>query len=129
VPRQDPTTACGCAPAEVCDQQEEHHPAIDRARNAMPPADQLQDLAGLFKALGDATRVRILAALSAGELCVCDLCAVLEMSQSAVSHQLRLLRAAKLVRSRREGKNMFYALDDEHVMALFGQGLEHVRHG
>lgn len=94
----------------------------------MPDEAQLQELASLFKTLGDTTRVRILACLAAGELCVCDLSAVLSMGQSAVSHQLRLLRAAKLVRSRREGKNVFYALDDEHVLALFDQGLEHVRH-
>ena len=94
----------------------------------LPPLEALQDLAALFKALGDPTRVRILAALALRELCVCDLCAILDMSQSAVSHQLRLLRTARLVRFRRDGKNVFYSLDDEHVLALFAQGLEHVRH-
>lgn len=118
---------CSCG-VDVCDHEELHEQAIEAVRKTMPPPAQLQDLAALFKALGDHTRVRLLAALAAGELCVCDLTAVLELSQSAVSHQLRLLRAAKLVRSRREGKNVFYSLDDAHVLALFDQGLEHVRH-
>ncbi|GAB7023063.1 hypothetical protein JCM12178A_16210 [Salidesulfovibrio brasiliensis] len=83
-------------------------------------------MAELFKALGDYTRVRILHALSVSELCVCALAEVLEMSQSAISHQLRLLRAARLVRYRKEGKNVFYALDDEHVEMLLKQGFAHI---
>lgn len=83
-------------------------------------------MAELFKALGDYTRVRILHALSVSELCVCALAEVLEMSQSAISHQLRLLRAARLVRYRKEGKNVYYALDDEHVEALLKQGFAHI---
>lgn len=131
--QQSPQGKCECPSLDVCEElcehEQTHAPAIARATEAMPPVEQLQELASLFKALGDATRVRILAALAAGELCVCDLSAVLDMSQSAISHQLRLLRAAKLVRFRREGKNVFYSLDDAHVLALFDQGLEHVRHG
>ncbi len=130
--QQSVSDKCACTPLdvceEVCEHEQTHALAIASATEAMPPLEQLQELAALFKALGDATRVRILAALAVGELCVCDLSAVLDMSQSAVSHQLRLLRAAKLVRFRRDGKNVFYSLDDAHVMALFDQGLEHVRH-
>ncbi len=87
---------------------------------------KVKEMAELFKALGDYTRVRILYALSVHELCVCALADVLDMSQSAISHQLRLLRAAKLVRYRKEGKNVFYALDDDHVRNLVTQGLDHV---
>ena len=83
-------------------------------------------LAELFKALGDRTRVRILDALALAEVCVCDLAALVGLSESAVSHQLRLLRGMRIVRGRRVGRMVFYALDDEHVMGLFEQGLRHV---
>lgn len=86
-------------------------------------------LAMLFRALADTTRVRMISALAAGELCVCDLAATLGMSPSAVSHQLRLLRQLRLVKRRKEGQIVYYTLDDEHVSELFGRGLEHVRHG
>ena len=88
--------------------------------------DAVQGLADTFSALGDPTRVRILDALSHGELCVCDLAAVLRLSQSAVSHQLRLLRGMRLVRPRRDGRVVFYSLDDQHIMSLFRQTLQHV---
>ena len=84
-------------------------------------------LAGTFKVLGDPTRVRILDALSRSELCVCDMARLLGLSESAVSHQLRLLRSMRLVRSRREGRMIFYSLDDQHIVRLFEQGLEHVQ--
>jgi ArsR family transcriptional regulator len=83
-------------------------------------------LAETFKLLGDATRVRILDAISRSELCVCDIARLLGLSESAVSHQLRLLRGMRLVRPRREGRMIFYALDDQHIVRLFEQGLEHV---
>ena len=83
-------------------------------------------LAETFKVLGDGTRVRILDALSRAELCVCDLARLLGLSDSAVSHQLRLLRGMRLVRPRRDGKMIFYTLDDQHIVGLFEQGLEHV---
>ncbi|MDV2495141.1 MAG: metalloregulator ArsR/SmtB family transcription factor [bacterium] len=86
-------------------------------------------LAEIFRVLGDPTRVRILHALAASELCVCDLAAILGMSQSAVSHQLRLLRSLRLVRHRREGRMVYYALDDDHIEKLLAQGLDHVAHG
>lgn len=124
------TAPCDCAAqlADCCEIPETHPGVVTAVCQGLPPLEALQDLAALFKALGDPTRVRILAALALRELCVCDLCAILDMSQSAVSHQLRLLRTARLVRFRRDGKNVFYSLDDEHVLALFAQGLEHVRH-
>lgn len=84
------------------------------------------DLADTFKLLGDATRVRMLDALSRSELCVCDLAGLLGLSESAVSHQLRLLRGVRLVRPRRDGRMVFYTLDDQHIVGLFAQGLEHV---
>lgn len=111
----------------VCQQHCEHGDVITRVRARLSPEADLVALASVFKLLGDPTRVRILEALSADELCVCDLAALLCLTQSAVSHQLRLLRAAKLVRFRREGKNAFYSLDDDHVRVLFRQGLDHVR--
>ncbi|MFY9500158.1 MAG: metalloregulator ArsR/SmtB family transcription factor, partial [bacterium] len=89
---------------------------------------EINRLAETFKVLGDPTRIKILSALATEELCVCDLAAALELSVSAVSHQLRVLKGARLVKYRREGKNIFYSLDDEHVISLFRLALEHVRH-
>ncbi|MFV0350577.1 MAG: ArsR/SmtB family transcription factor [Halodesulfovibrio sp.] len=111
----------------VCQSFCEHTDAIDDVRASMADDTHITALAELFKLLGDGTRVRMLLALARRELCVCDLTAVIGMSQSAVSHQLRYLRAAKLVRFRKEGKNVFYSLDDGHVTSLLLQGLEHIR--
>ncbi|RAK09397.1 ArsR family transcriptional regulator [Halanaerobium saccharolyticum] len=88
--------------------------------------DVVYDLAELFKTMGDPTRIKILYALKERELCVCDLSELLDMSSSAISHQLRVLRNNKLVKYRKEGRSVYYSLDDDHVMCLFGQGLEHV---
>ncbi len=96
-----------------------------RRASLLPPA-ALAPLAETFKVLGDVTRVRLLDALSHGELCVCDLAALVGLSESAVSHQLRLLRGMRLVRPRRAGRQVFYAIDDQHIMSLFEQGLRHV---
>ncbi len=93
----------------------------------MPPEEVLYELADLYKMFADSTRVRILSALQARELCVLDLAALLGVSQSALSHQLRILKQAKLVKSRREGKIIFYSLADSHVESIFKQGLDHVR--
>ncbi len=108
--------------------------AIDPERVALVMASMIDEattlgLAEIFRVLGDPTRVRILHALAASELCVCDLAAILGMSQSAVSHQLRLLRSLRLVRHRREGRMVYYALDDDHIEKLLAQGLDHVAHG
>jgi ArsR family transcriptional regulator len=91
--------------------------------------DRVHDLADIFKLLGDPTRLRLLAALTAGERCVHELCARLRMSQPAVSHQLRILRAARLVKPRRAGREIFYQLDDAHVLVLIEEGLKHAGHG
>ena len=102
--------------------------AVERVR-AHPLGDNLTaQVAEIFKALADPTRVRIMHALSHAELCVGDLAAVLEMTESAVSHQLRLLRGLRVVRARREGRLVFYTLDDEHVTRLFQLSLEHLGH-
>ncbi len=86
----------------------------------------MTSLVETFRALGDPTRVRILDALSRAELCVCDIAGLLDVSESAISHQLRLLRSLRLVKSRREGRHIFYTLDDHHIVKLFAAGLEHV---
>lgn len=113
----------------ACSDTQQHAENVNKVKAGMLSERDFLFMAELFKALGDYTRVRILYALSINELCVCALAEVLEMSQSAISHQLRLLRAAKLVRYRKEGKNVFYALDDEHVRMLVTQGLDHIQEG
>lgn len=114
---------------DTCLQTRVHEETVAAVREKMNPADQLLSLAEIFKVLGDHTRVRILNALSLSELCVCDIAALLEMSPSAVSHQLRILRGAKIVKYRKEGKNIFYSLDDGHVSSLINQGMAHVVEG
>ena len=114
------------AELEFCQCAEVHPDAISAARAAMPGEESLYDLADVFKLFADSTRVRILSALSVTELCVCDIAQLLGMTQSAISHQLRLLKNGKLVRARREGKTVYYALDDEHVRSIIAQGMEHV---
>ena len=114
--------------AERCEIDHIHVEGVRRARAALPDAAVAADLAALFGALGDPTRLRLLAALAEGPLCVCDLAAALGMTQSAISHQLRLLRALHLVRARREGKLVWYTLDDDHVRDLLAIGKEHVGH-
>ena len=106
-----------------------HPPAVFAARSAlgaMPPAPEV---AGLFALLADPTRLRLLAALAAGELCVCDLAAATGINRTTVSHQLRTLREGRLVRSRREGRVIFYALDDDHVRELLAMGIAHAGEG
>jgi ArsR family transcriptional regulator, lead/cadmium/zinc/bismuth-responsive transcriptional repressor len=103
-----------------------HDDAVKAAREALLGEDVAVSLAELFKALGDPTRVKILFSLITRELCVCDLTAVIGISESAISHQLRVLRTLRLVKFRREGKILYYSLADDHVEKLFTQGLEHV---
>lgn len=112
---------------DVCSAHIKHDDDVNHVLKNMPESMVLENLSELFKVLGDVTRVRILWALSMQELCVCDLTAVMGMTQSAISHQLRLLKSAKLVRSRREGRSVYYSLADAHVSLLFSQGLEHVK--
>ena len=111
---------------EVCDLVQIDLTRVRKIREVLVAGDAVQGLADTFSALGDPTRVRILDALSHGELCVCDLAAVLKLSQSAVSHQLRLLRGMRLVRPRRDGRIVFYSLDDQHIISIFKQTLQHV---
>lgn len=112
--------------AECCDLLCAHPDVIDKVRAHMPDEDCLYDLTELFRVFGDSTRIRILYVLFASEMCVCDIAALLGLSQSAISHQLRALKTARLVKSRREGKTVFYSLADEHVKTIIDQGLEHV---
>lgn len=116
---------------EVCDEACQvlaiHPEMVVAAKTRLADkALRVQETAEFFKVFGDPTRLRILQALSVGELCVCDLCAVLDMGQSAISHQLRILKQARLVHNRKEGKVVHYSLDDEHVMAILETGMEHV---
>lgn len=103
-----------------------HEEAVKRVRSDMPPDEKLYDLAELFKLFGDSTRIKILYALFEEELCVCDIAQILGATQTAVSHQLRLLKINKLVKARKEGKNVFYSLADSHVSQIIGQGMEHI---
>jgi DNA-binding transcriptional ArsR family regulator len=112
----------------ICDDRVVHVEAVRAARAALPSGTDLLGLAELFAALGDPTRLRIVAALAGQELCVCDLAATVGTTESAVSHQLRSLRSLGLVRSRRDGRLVYYALDDAHVSSLYGQALDHVAH-
>lgn len=100
---------------------------VNLRKIAAAPTEQVDELAEIFKVLADPTRLRILSALSSGEMCVHDLCARVSMSQTAVSHQLRTLRQARLVAPRRAGREIFYSLDDDHVLTLIRHGLEHAR--
>ena len=110
----------------TCQEEELHPEAIHRVREKLPQDKVLYDLAELFKIFGDSTRVKILYALLESELCVCDIAKLMEVSQSAVSHQLRVLKASKLVKFRREGKTVYYSLADEHVIRILSQGMEHI---
>lgn len=103
-----------------------HQDRIDYAKERLPQEETLYDLAELFKVFGDTTRIKIICALYESEMCVCDIAALLNMTQSAVSHQLRTLKNARLVKFRREGKVVYYALDDEHIMRIFNEGLSHI---
>lgn len=111
---------------ECCDTVEVHEPLLKIVRERMPAEEKLCDLAELFKVFGDSTRIRILFVLFEADVCVCDLAQALNMTQSAISHQLRILKQSKLVKSRREGKSVFYSLADDHVRTIIAQGLDHV---
>lgn len=116
-----------CIPdIDKCDCSTIHEEAVRDVRLHMPEEENLLDLADLFKVFGDSTRVKILCALFQSELCVCDIAALLGMTKSAISHQLRVLKQAKLIKNRRDGKVVYYSLDDEHVKNIFDQGLTHV---
>ena len=111
----------------TCQEEELHPEAIHRVREKLPQDEVLNDLAELFKIFGDSTRVKILyALLEAEELCVCDIASLMDVTQSAVSHQLRVLKSSKLVKFRKEGKTVYYSLADDHVCRILSQGMEHI---
>ena len=109
-----------------CETVEVHEDLLRIVEQTMPEETELYDLAELFKVFGDSTRIRILFVLSSAEVCVCDLARVLNMTQSAISHQLRILKQNKLVKSRREGKSIFYSQADGHVSTIIAQGRDHI---
>lgn len=111
---------------ECCGHTHSHKDLVDKMNEIMPDETELYDLAELFKVFGDSTRIRILFVLFNAEVCVCDIAETLGMTQSAISHQLRILKQSKLVKSRREGKSIFYSLADEHVKTIIAQGREHI---
>ena len=109
-----------------CDCQEIHEDLLKIVNDTMPDEEELYDLADLFKVFADSTRIRILFVLFESEVCVCDLAKVLNMTQSAVSHQLRMLKQMKLVKNRRDGKTVYYSLADGHIQSIISQGMEHI---
>ena len=114
------------AEIECCDTIEVHEELLKIVDETMPEETELYDLAELFKVFGDSTRIRILFILFEAEVCVCDLAQALNMTQSAISHQLKILKQNKLVKSRREGKSIFYSLADDHVRTIISMGREHI---
>lgn len=101
---------------------------LDEVRGQMLPDEYAEDMASFLKVFGDTTRLRILSALSIREMCVTDLVELLDMTQSSISHQLRLLKLHRLVKSRKDGRNVYYSLDDQHVVSIFEQSFEHIKH-
>lgn len=116
--KQDNVENCNCTII--------HEDVIAEVKDKIPKEETLYDLAEFFKVFGDSTRIKIICVLFESEMCVCDLSALLGVSQSAISHQLRTLKAARLVRYRREGKVVYYSLDDEHIKHIFDEGLSHI---
>ncbi|WP_036935651.1 ArsR/SmtB family transcription factor [Pseudobacteroides cellulosolvens] len=112
--------------ADKCDCSVIHQDIVNKVKEKMPGEENLYDLAELFKVFGDTTRIKILWALAESDMCVCDIAVLLNMTQSAISHQLRVLKQSRLVKNRKEGKIVFYSLDDEHVKQIFDQGLVHI---
>ncbi len=109
-----------------CEMDHPHKELIQEVKQLMPAEEDLYDVAEIFKVFGDSTRTKILAALFNHELCVCDICKVVEMTKSAVSHQLKVLRDFNLVKYRKQGKEVFYSLADEHVFMIYEKALEHI---
>lgn len=109
-----------------CEFMHVHEDIVDQVVKVMPEEEQLLELAEFFKVFGDSTRIKILYVLSQSEMCVCDIATLLQMGQSAISHQLRVLKQMRLVKFRREGKTMFYSLADGHIQTILAQGMEHI---
>lgn len=113
-------------PVEQCDYMHAHEDIIAEVNQKMPEEEKLYDLADFFKVFGDSTRIKILYVLMCSEMCVCDLAQVLNMTQSAISHQLRIIKQMDLVKNRRDGKTIFYSLSDDHIKDILSKGLEHI---
>ena len=111
---------------ECWEEHEPHNDLLENVHKKMPAEEEISDLSDLFKVFGDSTRLKILFVLFEAEVCVCDLAELLSMTQSAISHQLKVLKQSKLVNSRREGKSIFYSLADGHVRSIIAQGREHI---
>ena len=111
---------------DCCEETETHQDILRQVTKSLPDEDTLYDLTELFRIFGDSTRVRILYVLFEAEMCVCDIAQLLGMTQSAISHQLRVLKGSKLVKNRRDGKTVFYSLADDHVRTILGQGMGHI---
>ncbi len=111
---------------ENCNVNIIHEDIVVRVKDKLPAEETLYDLAELFKVFGDTTRIKIICALFESEMCVCDLSCLLNMTQSAISHQLRVLKSARLVKFRRKGKVVYYSLDDEHIKHIYDAGLNHI---
>ena len=111
---------------ECCDFYQVHENVVKAVNDKMPDEDKLYDLAEIFKVFGDSTRIKILYVLFEAEMCVCDIAKLLQMGQSAISHQLRTLKQMRLVSFRREGKTVFYSLADSHIQTILAQGMEHI---
>lgn len=112
--------------SESCSCNVIHKEVVENVKNKLPKEETLYDLAELFKVFGDSTRIKIICSLFESEMCVCDLSCLLNMTQSAISHQLRVLKSARLVKFRREGKVVYYSLDDEHIKHIYDAGLNHI---
>ena len=110
----------------VCEFMHVHQEIVDSVEKALPDEQQLLDLSEFFKVFGDSTRIKILYVLSQSEMGVCDIATLLQMGQSAISHQLRVLKQMRLVKFRRDGKTVFYSLSDDHIQTILAQGMEHI---
>ena len=113
-------------PVEVCEVSAIHEDVLARVKAQMPQEEPVYEVSELFKVFGDSTRARIICALNIEEMCVCDLAALLSMSQSAISHQLRLLKVSRIVKSRKQGRVVYYSLDDTHIGQIFAMAFDHV---
>ena len=111
---------------ERCEYIHVHEDIVEKVKNRIPPEQELYDLADFFKVFGDSTRIKILYVLFQAEMCVCDIATLLQMGQSAISHQLRVLKQMRLVSFRRDGKTVFYKLADAHIQTILAQGMEHI---
>lgn len=116
----------GTDSVERCEFIHVHEDVVKEVNEKMPSEEELYDLADFFKVFGDSTRIKILTVLLCSEMCVCDIAQILGMTQSAISHQLRVLKQMDLVKSRRDGKSILYSLTDSHIMTILNQGLEHI---